>query len=323
MRTKPSEARLRTILSRQATPRWGADYQPAIQATVREAPSISRATLLRSKRLGRDIHTLSSSERRAALLALYHPRLFDLHEQRMLSGEPAPHPLSDHPLARGLALPPLRGTVDVAERLGYLPLHPTISVASRDREGRFRVPFPYIGDFLLYLRDDDGAPYCVNWSVKQSPGEFLSPSLGRRRSRNPDALRRTAAARHEIESAYYADAGIRTEAIAGSSIDPHVAANLNQLFLWHGIEIDLPPDPHQDMVGAYRALMVAGIAPIEQLQYFMHRFGVSRHTCLAVFHRAIWDRQIMVDLFRPLLFDRPMRPSVKDVIDHHASWFAR
>lgn len=47
--------RMLAILKRQATPRWGSDYEPSILATPQEAPSISHACTLNSSKLGREV----------------------------------------------------------------------------------------------------------------------------------------------------------------------------------------------------------------------------------------------------------------------------
>jgi len=76
--------RLNQILDRQEVPRSGANYLPATLATREEAPSKSRPKRIQSKQLGREVHLMSTPELHAALLALFHPRLFDLNEQLML-----------------------------------------------------------------------------------------------------------------------------------------------------------------------------------------------------------------------------------------------
>lgn len=116
-------ARLRQIMRRQDPPAWGAAYQPGIFATRDEAPSISRAVQLWSEKLQRYVHGLSGPEQAALILALHHPQLFELQEQRMLPMEKRPHPLTGHPRATGMSLPDMRGTIAVAEHLDLLKLH--------------------------------------------------------------------------------------------------------------------------------------------------------------------------------------------------------
>lgn len=71
-------ARVRRILQRQSKPAWGKAYVPSIRATPAEAPRCSRPTILRPAKLGlRDMHLLSNPEAAAAILALYHPSVWD------------------------------------------------------------------------------------------------------------------------------------------------------------------------------------------------------------------------------------------------------
>lgn len=173
--------RFETIVARQHSPKFGKDYQPSIRATREEAPADSSPAEVWSERLKRYVATLSEPERRVLSVALYCPWLFDLHEQRMLPYLPSAHPLSGHPVAAGLVLPATRGTVEVANELGYLRYHPIVAADGSDNhetdEGQSPEPGCWIGDFLLFLKDPIG-PYCVNLNIKQTRSEFSEPSVG-------------------------------------------------------------------------------------------------------------------------------------------------
>lgn len=320
---RPSWERLRTILARQDKLSFGPDYQPAIRATPREAPSISRPSVVRSSKLGREVHLLSTPECAAALVALHHPELFELHEQKMLSVDSRPHPLFGHPAATGLKLLPVRGTVEVAEQLGYLPFHPKVKAP---RTVKFKewmwVPFPYIGDLLLFLTDQDG-PYCVNWTVKLDPEGFDRPLPHPGPIRKPSAAARRIQARHEIERVYYDDAGIRTVRIAKTGIDFHVVANLRQLFGWQLQTTRLHDEQRAEMLAKYETALNLGIPPIDMTAQLMLRHRCSREDCFAVLYQAIWARRLRVDLFKPVLVDRPLQPEKRDVLTEYAAWFAR
>src|SRR5690606_36240729 len=114
-------------------------------------------------------HALSTPEKVFTQLALYHPQLIDLHEQKMLWPLTSCHPLHGHPLAKGLFLPQLTGTADIAKQLGFK--HYEIAVELSDGR-RGKIPFPYQGDLLLYLLDAGGLPYAVNWTVKDRKEAF-------------------------------------------------------------------------------------------------------------------------------------------------------
>ncbi|CUJ31654.1 Uncharacterised protein [Achromobacter xylosoxidans] len=124
-----SEQRLRKIYSRQFPLRFGKDYIPAQLATRAEAPRGSRPSTMVAKKLGRELHFMSLAERQVGLLALYNPRLFDLHEQHALNVGPADHPLKGHVSVNDIRLPAFEGTVQVAERLGLLSRHKKLSIA--------------------------------------------------------------------------------------------------------------------------------------------------------------------------------------------------
>jgi len=321
--TRPRWERLRTILERQEQAKFGPDYQPAIRATPREAPSISRCAVVQSAKLRREVHLLSTPELHAALLALYHPNLFDLHEQKMLSVDPQPHPLFSHPTAVGLRLSPVCGTVVVAERLGHIDLHPKVKAPSVSKSKEWMwVPYPFIGDLLLFLTDR-GGPYCVNWTTKLTREDFVRPLVRTGPIKKPAVAFRRIQARQEIERDYYADAGIHTVQIAGTDINKHVAANLRQLYGWQLQTIKLSENLRVELHHKFETALDLKIPPIDIIAQFMMRHLCRREDCLAVLYQSIWRRLIRVDLFRPVLVDRALHLENRDVLVEYKSWFER
>ena len=160
--------RLKTIYSRQKSPIWDSSYLPSILATPQEAPSISRAyTLTPAKFDMREVHLISTPEMHAALLGLHYPNVVGLQEQRMLSPEPTVHPLWNFQGVDRLNLPPLKGVIDVAERLGYSDLLPKVKIENPKLPGEFKpIVFPWIGDLLWAISPSPGKIYCVNWTIK-------------------------------------------------------------------------------------------------------------------------------------------------------------
>ena len=313
-------ARRQKILDRQDPPGWGEEYVPSILATREEAPSISRAVQLWAKQLGRSCHLLSKVEVRAATLALYHPALFELHEQRMLSSEPRPHPLANHPRYAGLNLSPLRGTLDVAQRLGVLSVIPLVRF-TEDNE-RHLAPFPLVGDLLLFLVDSQG-PYCVNWPLKDTRKAFRRPGPKPRAKPRPDVDDPNAIARNELEIAYYQDAGIRTEQLSREDINPAVAHNLYDLFLAHRKAIDISDDARREATEDFVDVVGTSTPAYRVLQHVERKLALSKEDAIALLKQAIWRRDVRVDLFKPVLMDRPLAGEMVDVLDTYAAWFAR
>lgn len=314
--------RLQKILERQNISRWGKDYTPSILATPQEAPSISHASTLNSAKLGREIHVLSTPERHAALLALYHPKLLDLHEQKMLSVGARPHPLFGYLDTIGTDLPPIQGLIDVAERLGYMSFLPRLKVDNpQDFSNPRVVVFPYIGDFLLFLRGSDGGIYCVNWTVKDTESSFKRPGPSSSKMLPKNKESQTSIARHEIEETYYCDADIRTVRISGDKIHPHVAANLTQLFGYHRTELTLNLSEQDEMLNKFRIALDAGISAMDVILMLTANGRFTSHECRTVFYQSIWERKLRVDLFRPILIDRQIAPENQDVLVEYADWF--
>ncbi|MHB1300027.1 MAG: PDDEXK family nuclease [Burkholderiales bacterium] len=316
-----SQERLELILTRQKMNLWGKDYIPAIMATRNEAPAISRPSILSSQKFGRDIHLLSVPERKAALLALYHPNLIELHEQKMLPTGPTPHPLDGHPSKIGESLPSMRGTVAVAEVLGFMDLHPKVSVPDpRDPEMKMWVPYPYLGDLLLFM-EMNARTYCVNWTVKQNSEDFSRPRISAKRRINDQREAREAIARHQIEEVNYEDAGIRTIRVTEDSFDLNVISNLHILFGFSKTQLDINEEQRKEILDKFIVALDIGMQGLEVIHVLTERGQYSAHDCLTVFHQAIWDRILRVDLFSPILIDRPLKREKQDVIDVYSSFF--
>ncbi len=318
---KPSLERYKQILRRQEKPKFGSDYEPSIRATREEAPNISIATQSWSSFLGRRVHTLSGPETKAASLALYHPNLIDLHEQRMLSVFPEEHPFARHSVMDGKLPLPVRGTFEVAEKLGYSDHHPMIPV-DKHKFGCDWLPFPYIGDLLLFLYDEAG-PYCVNWNIKAKKDGFEKPLAGIRSSKRQDKAINKAIARHQIEIAYYMDAEIRTVDIAETDIDSTLVKNLRHLLKWNSRPGIQNKNLRDEAVLHFKLGLTRGIPPVDTVLFLIRKNGGDKQDYLVTLYQAIWRRTLRVDLFRRVLVDRPLLPEKKDPLNEYYAFFAR
>ena len=320
---KRTAARLAVMWRRQAGQKFGPEYEPAQRATVAEAPSISRAYILCSTKLGREVHLLSTPELEAGLLALYHPRLFDLQEQRLLSTGPALHPLEGHPTATGLQLAPLPGTLRVLDELGHLNRHPTVRYQpTKDARSAQSIPWPYIGDLLLFLLDEIG-PYCVNWTVKKDPAEFRRRGSYRGKPVLPDSEDPGVILRHRVEALQYGAAGIRTVEITPEMFARQVIDNLRFLFLYHGRQIAADWYVRQRIVSTFASTIGTRQSIFHTSQVLMSETGLALDMIYTVVYQAIWRRDLEVDLFTAILPDLPLQAPTLDVCEHYASLFAR
>jgi hypothetical protein len=318
---KQNESGLKKILGRQSPPQWGAGYEPAIKATREEAPSLSRFAEIWSTKLGRYIHCLSTNEEHVLYVILYNPQVFEIQEQRMLPMLPAPHPLAGHPLAANLELKPLPGTVQVAEDLGALDYHPTLT--ARADQGTEVIPAPWVGDFLIFLQDADQGPYCVNLTIKQSLRDFEVPRVGVTASTDLKRAALRERARHQVEQKMYEQAGIRTVRIAGERLNMVVISNLMQIYGWCKRSHNLSLTEVDVVVDYFNRSLQAEISAAAATYYICRELGFSIVGIKTVMYQAIWARKIRIDLFQTFFFDRPMVPEHKDVLADHAEWFRR
>lgn len=320
---KKDEARLRLIKERQWRDQWGKDYVPAILANPTEAPSISEFTILTAAKVGgRGVHTLSKSETWLAIFALFNPSLWEMHEQRILYPTPRVHFLHGHPRARGQKFLPLKGTLDVAERMGILDQHPICKIRV-EKEGRVRhidAPFPYVGDLLLFLEDWNGA-YVVNWNIKDSVNSF---SLSRPRTGKPQTPNNQGAKnRNALESLYYQDGEIPTRKLSGAQLDFELRCNLKELFGAHLHQIKIPCELQPEIENSFLSV-VGSRLPADKLCIELatkHRLDVE--DLVHFLKQCIWSRKVRIDLFKRFLMDKPLRPEVQDPLEVYSDWFSR
>ena len=321
-RLRKDAARLRQIMKRQKVDRWGADYVAATWANPIEAPSISECSILKPRKLGRrPFHVLSGGEKWAALLALYHPLTWDIHEQRILFPQPRPNFLQSHVLAPGKLFPPLKGTLDVAERMGILSRHPTVSVQRPLEDIKIDVPFPYQGDLLCFLQDDAG-PFAVNWSVKRYDVDFHRRLVaeGRIDLRVDDPR---AIERHSLEEIYYLDCGIPTRRVSKQKILKQHALNLELLFLFDGKADSIQADVYVELVNRFQDLVGKRVAALRVVRQSAQDFGLSDLVIKDAFYQAVWRRELRLDLANPIAIDRILKPEQDDLLDVYSDWFAR
>lgn len=313
--------RYERILTRQEKRHFGTDYRPAIEATRSEAPGMSRPTKLSTGLLERrTIHLLSMPELSLAILALHHPKLFELKEQLMLPTDSDLHPLEGHPLAAGLELPALKGTIRTSEAMGQFELHPTLWIDTGD--GRYLIPDVLVGDLLLFLTDDLG-PYCVNWSVKNDPEGFREPIRGDRLIRNAQKAKEYLHFRHSLEARLYGDAGIRTVHASPKQIHPLVIDNLRRLIPWTLERVELPASLQADVLAHFQDCLSSGFPILELIGSNRTLQSIERHELLCIFNQSIWFRRLRVDLTQPILINRPLKREREDILHTHAEWFAR
>lgn len=306
------------ILERQAGFEWSEVYIPSTLAVPKEAPKGSRVSRLNSRRLGRAVHALSTPEKVFTQLALYHPNLIDLHEQKMLWPTPYSHPLQGHPLTRGLSLAPVKGTMVIAQELGFK--HHEIIVETAD-ETREKLPFPYQGDLLLYLMGNDGFPYAVNWTIKDKTKAFWERRLGSAKTpvqQKKDRIH--SQLRAELEDTYYAGAGIRTVQMALDELPVTVIANLDLLFMTHGLPLTLCPTLIEDFGSDVQEAVKQGV-PVSFLAINYAKKWGSLDQFIAKFYQDIWSRKIPVNFFKPILIDHVLSTDGGDLLKEFGTIF--
>lgn len=321
---RPTFGLLQEILWRQAGPtRWGQEYLPSHAITDIDCPSGTRPSVLIDPDFARALHLQANTERVFLLLARHCPNLLDLHEQKMLFFSPAPHPLSNHPEARGMQLPGFRGTLEIAELLGKLKEHVMVR-APKDHplfSGKI-LPFPYVGDLLLYLRDSAG-PYCVNWSIKAYWADFNRPHRLRRTVTQKDQEK--AEFRHELEHLYHLDGAIPTHQLVPDMVDKELSTNLLCLYYWFARAplSDRAVVVRKEAEAWYREQLPSGRLMHDHAKSAAQKFGIDVYDAKWILKSGIFRREIRVELFCVVADNLPLTPERHNPFDVYAEWFRR
>lgn len=312
------QERFALISSRQTHFKWGEIYTPSVLAVPREAPKGSRISRLNSRKLHRQLHALSTPEKVFTQLALFHPDLIDIHEQKMLWPYPAPHPLHGHPLARGTFPPPVAGTMEIAKQIGFKH-HEVVVTTTAGRRQKF--PFPYQGDLLLFLKDSQGTPYAVNWTIKDREEAFrerryASAKTPARQKKD----REHAQLRAALEQRYYASCGVRTVQLSLDSLDSIVVGNLDLLFAMHDLPLDHELELLMEFSAALEDAARAGDPLVPVALQYGARWG-KRDQFLARIYQDIWQRKLPVNIFKPILIDHPLHTDGADLLTAYGPLF--
>ncbi len=315
--------RLQQIRRRQPKVQWSPHYVAATFADPKEAPGLSSGTILRAQKFGhRELHTLSFNETCAAILAIYNPNCFEAFDQLAMSATPCPHLLFGHPLATGHKLGSFKGTLDVADRLGVLSKHPRVRAQIGTDPAKWPiVPFPYLADLTLCLTDEAG-PYVVDWPIKDKHEDFRRRGPRQSRAR-PDEDDPSVLARTELQRTYFSDAGIRTVEVVGSSIDFHVRCNLRDLFLDDTYPNTVGDCARAEIMSMYRDRIGRDLPAYLLAHQVARDYRIDAREAVALLKQGIWRRELRVDLFQPVLMDKPLRVETADVLEHYAAWFRR
>ena len=316
-----SVQRYKHTLKRAFTRLWGPNYVPFQTATIGAAPSDPIPGDVFSVLLQRRLHRMSRAEKPYIALALYHPRLFDLKDQFAMDMEGAPHLLAGHPKADGLLLPGTTGTLEVADRLRLIRSHPRIGVKEDSAAKASMWPWPLFGDLLLFLTDEQG-PYCIDWDVKRHAGEHGKPGPGSFFERESSGVMAGAEARWLIHLEYMREHVIRVVPVAFEQLDTILVHNLQRLLKIHSQPVELGATCCGDVLGAFQRALASGQPPNEVIDA-LARQKIDPDQAFRVLHHAIWYRHLRVDLYQPLVVDRPLEPQVRDPLVELAHLFRR
>lgn len=308
------------IYRRQATQRWGAEYEPAICAVAGEAPPKATPIAFRSLRLGRTMHAMSQGEAFFIALALMNPAVWDVHEQAILHPYASQHPLSAHPVYGLRPWPATRGTLQIVADWGEFHRHPKVSRSKQPGHVE-DLAWPWVSDIRLFLSDEHG-PYLVDLDVKDRTGAHGMPYAGDAQATYSKNEQRKAQLRERVYQAYNAELKITTRRVAKDQVSETALKNLLRV----AMRVQSPIDMSESLVADVEAALIEaasnGDTPVRAVRRVVSgdRATIS---ALRVLDWAIWERRLCLDFEYDILADRPLIRAEKDLVDLHADLFRR
>jgi len=183
------------------------------------------------------------------------------------------------------------------------------------------IAYPLLGDLLWFFHLPEGVRL-VNWSVKDEPEAFGRPFAGQWPQKPVTSEDIDAAnARHLIEAEAFREVGTPTVQVTLAEIPKMLRDNLVAIYkpIPHPCRLD--QDLRKDFIDEIRLGMMKGDRPLEVLRTHLSKYGWT----LADYHlallRAIWRRELKVDLTKAVCMDAPLHPERKTVVEMFSRWF--
>jgi hypothetical protein len=302
----PALERYRRFKLRQSVVRFGPGYEAATMLGE-TSRAIGGAGSLPAPQLGRWINAHSWPEKVAGAFALY-SGVFELHDQPIYHPDAMLHPLAYHGMYSHLPWPTTEGTFALASELGLDRWHPRVW----DDEADAWYIGCWVNDYLLYRRDGGGRPYMLFWEVKDKPKKHGQPGGGHARRLNAktsEAVR----ARNTVCAAYAEQLGSRIVEFSSSDLPYQLQKTLVSLCRAQAADVDLPDTMVADLIQAFQEAVGTDIAANDVAARIV-KTGEQFAMAKDLLDVAVWQRRVRVELYQPLLWNRPLLPESSDVL---------
>jgi hypothetical protein len=315
----PDFDRLLELRRRQGVIRWDSSYLAGIYATREEAPKYSRPSQVPSMRFDRYLHALSHPERWLLVLIEYRGGVRGLFEQHVCPTVPREHELATLPGGAERRLNAYRGSVVVAEELGFLSFHPVVY------DSGTALPFPYIDDVLVCL-GDAGDEWSVNFSVKDEPEDFERPFAGGRQARDQERAILKVRARHAIGEQVFADVGTPTVRVTSVDFANHrvFIENIDWALKLSVHLCNLTKSQVKHCQEAFVNALERNEPALCATKALEARHDIPYHESRIVFARMLFSKALNVNMSdERIFFDRPLKTAQVDPLGDFEHWFHR
>jgi hypothetical protein len=88
------------------------------------------------------------------------------------------------------------------------------------------------------------------------------------------------------------------------------------------LEIPLQLNEIQEIEGEFTAALTLRCPANECIFSLMREYRCGDEVIKAILCQMIWNRRLRVDLFKPILLERPLNPETKDVLIEYRHWYS-
>ncbi|AMO23677.1 hypothetical protein GCM10027034_37380 [Ramlibacter solisilvae] len=106
-------------------------------------------------------------------------------------------------------------------------------------------------------------------------------------------------------------------------IDFQLRCNLRDLFLEDAKQLPLTVAQRSDALSLAREFIGVDLPGHLVARRIARAFPISDIEAATLLYQGAWRRELRVDLYRPFLMTKPLRPEVTDVFAKFSDWFAR
>ncbi|MCA9232994.1 MAG: hypothetical protein KDA57_20275, partial [Planctomycetales bacterium] len=95
------------------------------------------------------------------------------------------------------------------------------------------------------------------------------------------------------------------------------------LFGWHRRATNIRPEQKLQILTSFNEHIGSGSAALDVIRGISRRTRIDAYQIKTLLYQFVWSRKLRIDLYRPLLMNKPLLGEVIDPISAYDDWFRR